>query len=102
MYLIQTLTTMKTQDSYVSRNHFNEEIFDLIEEYLENSDSFTDEVLAVHKKSKELQLISPNKINEDWDTYPISKFIRKEADGIGLETDVDATLDLADSYFFLR
>ena len=93
---------MKKQESYVSRNLFNEEIFDLIEEYLGNSDSYSNEVLAVHKKSKDLQLISPKEIDENWDTYPISKFIRKDEEGIGLEPDVDATLDLADSYFFVR
>ena len=93
---------MKTQDNYVLRNLFNEEIFDLIEEYLENTEAYTDEILAVHKKSKKLQLISANEIDNNWDTYPISKFIRNNEDEKELEPDVDATLDLADSYFFVR
>jgi hypothetical protein len=93
---------MKTQDNYIARNLFNEVVFALISEYLENEDAFTDEVVAVNLNTKELQLISPKMLEAGWESYPVSQFIRKNEDGSGLEPDVDATLDLADNYFFPR
>ena len=93
---------MDKPNSYIERNLFNEGICDLIEEYLDNVESYTDEVLAVQIKTKELQLISKNELDQKWDIYPIKRFLRKNEDGSGMEVDIDATLDLADSYFFLR
>ena len=93
---------MKIPDSYIDRNQFNEGICDLIEEYLENADAYNDEVIAVQKTTKELQLISANEVDNNWDTYPILSFLREREDGTGKEVDIDATLDLADTYYFLR
>ena len=93
---------MNKPDSYIDRNLFNERICVLIEEYLENEDAYSNEVLAVQKKTKELQLISEKELNQQWDIYPLKRFLRKKEDGSGMEVDIDATLDLADSYFFLR
>jgi len=93
---------MNKPDSYIDRNLFNEGIFDLIEEYLVNSEAYKDEVLAVQKKTKEFLLVSENELDQQWDIYPITRFLRKNEDESGMEVDIDATLDLADSYFFLR
>jgi hypothetical protein len=93
---------MDKPDSYIDRNLFNEGICGLIDEYLDNVEAYTNEVLAVQKKTKKLQLASENELNQEWDIYPIKRFLRKNEEGSGLEVDIDATLDLADSYFFLR
>jgi len=93
---------MNKPDSYIDRNLFNEGICDLIEVYLDNVEAYTDEVLAVQKKTKEFQLVSENELDQQWDIYPLKRFLRKKEDGSGMEVDIDATLDLADSYFFLR
>ena len=47
---------MKKSDSYIDRNLFNEEICDLVEEYLSNKDAYTDEVVAIQKKQKKFNL----------------------------------------------
>jgi len=93
---------MKTSDSFVTRNLFNEEVFGLVKEYLENDEAYTDEGVAVNIKTKEIKLISPKQLDINWEFYPIGQFIRKNEEGTDLEPDVDATLDLADKYFFLR
>jgi hypothetical protein len=93
---------MKKSDSYIDRNLFNEEICDLIQEYLVNIDAYTDEVVAIQKKTKEIQFISERKLNQNWEVYPINKFFRRNVDDTSFEVDIDATLDLADSYFFLH
>jgi len=93
---------MNKPDSYIDRNLFNERICDLIEEYLDNVEAYTDEVLAVQKTTKELHLLSETVLDQQWNIYPIKKFLRKSEDGSEMEVDIDATLDLADSYFFLR
>ena len=93
---------MNKPDSYIDRNLFNEGICDLIEEYLKNTEAYSNEVVAVQKETKEIRLIYENELDQQWDIYPIESFIRKNEDGTGMEVDIDATLDLADSYFFLR
>ena len=93
---------MKKSDSYIDRNLFNEEICDLVEEYLSNKDTYTDEVVAIQKMTKEIQLISERKLNHNWEVYPINKFLRRNVNDTSFEVDIDATLDLADSYFFLH
>jgi len=93
---------MDKPDSYIDRNLFNEGICDLIEEYLKNTEAYSNEVVAVQKETKEIRLIYENELDQQWDIYPIESFIRKNEDGTGMEVDIDATLDLADSYFFLR
>lgn len=93
---------MDKPDNYIERNFFNEELCDLIEEYLENTETYSNEVVAVQKETKKIQVISENELDQKWDVYPIDRFIRKVEDVSGLEVDIDATLDLADSYFFVR
>ena len=91
---------MNITDSYIDRNLFNQKLFDLIEDYLDNPDEYANEVIAVNSRSKEIQLNSPENLDSNWETYPITQFIHNDENG--LEPDVDATLDLADSYFFLK
>ena len=93
---------MEKLDSYIDRNLFNQKVVDLIVENLDNSEALTDEVVAVHKITKELKMISISTIGSDWDTYPILSFIRVNEFGTGKEVDIDATLDLTDTYYFLR
>ena len=80
----------------------NEEICDLVEEYLSNKDAYTDEVVAIQKKTKEIQFLSERELNQNWEVYPINKFLCRNVDDTSFELDIDATLDLADSYFFLH
>jgi hypothetical protein len=93
---------MKKSDSYLDRNLFNEEICDLVEEYLSNKDAYTDEVVAIQKKTKKIKFLSERELNQNWEVYPINKFLRRNVDDTSFELDIDATLDLADSYFFFH
>ena len=90
-------------DSYIERDRFNEKIFDLVNEYLNNFEAYPDNViLAIQNKTNDLQIISPDEIGNDWDIYNITSLIRENDLRTGKEVDIDATYDLANKYFFVR
>ena len=94
---------MADYSSHVDRDLFDQAIYDIVNDYLENNDSYPEEiVLAVRSETKELQLCTKEEVNEDWDTYPITSLIRDNEDGTKKEVDIDETYELASSYFFVR
>jgi hypothetical protein len=94
---------MSDYSSYIERDQFNEKICELVDEYIDNALLYpVDSVLAIQSVTYELKLCSATEINESWDTYDISSLIRDNEEGKGRETDIDATNDIANSYFFVR
>lgn len=94
---------MSDYSTYTERDTFNDALCALVEEYLQNQDAYpTDTVLAVNAKSMAIEIGSQANFAAGWETYPIHSLIRNNEDNSGKEADIDATLDLASSYFFVR
>jgi len=94
---------MNDYSSYVERDNFNEKIYELISDYIENSEAYPqDTVLAIESGSNELKLSSMDEVGTSWDVYQIETLIRTNESGTGKEVDIDASFDIASSYFFVR
>ena len=94
---------MSDYSSYTERDAFNEALCNLVEEYLQEKDArSTDTVLAVNKKTKKIQLGTKIEFAAGWETYPIGNLIRDNEDNSGTEADIDATFEIASSFFFVR
>ena len=93
---------MKT-DSYIARNLFDAKIVDLVNDYIENSDVYPqDSCIAVQKKSLEIEIFTPAEAYPKWETYPIALYLRQNENKDGIEVDIDAILDMAERYYFVR
>jgi hypothetical protein len=94
---------MSDYSSYTERDAFNEALCNLVEEYLQDKDVYSeDTVLAIKSKTMEIELGSQTDFIKGWETYPIQSLIRNNEDNSGIEVDIDATHELASSYFFVR
>jgi hypothetical protein len=93
---------MSDYSNYAKRDAYNEAIFNKINEYLEEKDIYSaNAVLAINKKSKEIEYGEPAKYGDKWDIYNIEKLIRN-GENRELEPDVDETFELASKYYFVR
>ena len=94
---------MSDYSSYTERDAFNEALCNLVEEYLQDKDAYSeDTVLAINSKTMEIELGTPADTLAGWETYSIQSLIRNNEDNLGKEADIDATHELASSYFFIR
>ncbi len=94
---------MSDYSTYTERDSFNDALCALVEDYLQNQDAYpSDTVLAVNAKSLAIELSSKTSFVTGWETYPIQSLIRTNEDNSGREADIDATYELASSYFFVR
>ena len=94
---------MSDYSNYTERDAFNEALCNLVEEYLQDKDVYSeDTVLAIKNKTMEIELGSQTNFITGWETYPIQSLIRNSEDNSGKEADIDATHELASSYFFVR
>jgi len=94
---------MSDLSSYTERDAFNEALCNLVEEYLQEKDARpTDTVVAVNSKTKKIELGTKTEFTAGWETYPIENLIRNNEDNSGEEADIDATFDIASSFFFVR
>jgi FKBP-type peptidyl-prolyl cis-trans isomerase (trigger factor) len=94
---------MSDYSSFTERDAFNEAICNLVEEYLQEKDARpTDTVLAVNSKTKKIELGIKTEFTTGWETYPIENLIRNNEDNSGQEVDIDATFEIASSFFFVR
>jgi hypothetical protein len=94
---------MSDYSSYTERDTFNEALCNLVEEYLQDKDTYPDDtVLAVNSKTMEIELGTQADFVTDWETYSIQSLIRNNEDNSGKEADIDAAHELASSYFFVR
>jgi len=93
---------MSDYSSPAERDIFNEKIYELINDYIEDSEAYTpDMVLAIQSSSNELKMCSMYEIEVGWDVYEIESLIRVDESGTGKEVDIDATFDIASRYFFV-
>lgn len=94
---------MSDFSSYTKRDAFNEALCNLVEEYIQDSDAYpADMALAINTKTMEIELGSKTSFAAGWETYPIQSLIRNNEDNSEKEADIDATHELASSYFFVR
>ncbi len=94
---------MSDYSSYTERDNFNEALCNLVEEYLQEKDArTTDTVLAVNAKTKKIELGTKTEFAAGWETYPIGNLIRENEDNSGTEADIDATFEIASSFYFVR
>ena len=94
---------MSDYSSYTKRDAFNEALCNLVEEYLQEKDArTTDTVLAVNAKTKKIELGTKTEFAAGWETYPIGNLIRENEDNSGTEADIDATFEIASSFYFVR
>jgi FKBP-type peptidyl-prolyl cis-trans isomerase (trigger factor) len=94
---------MSDYSNYTERGAFNEALCNLVEEYLQEKDARpTDTVLAVNSKTKKIELGTKTEFTAGWETYPIEKLIRDNEDNSCKEVDIDATFDIASSFYFVR
>jgi len=93
---------MGNYSSYTERDAFNEVLFNAIGDYLKEKNSYSaNAVLAINKKSKDIEYGEPADFDAKWDIYSLEKFIRT-GDNNEPEPDVDETFELASQYYFVR
>lgn len=100
---------MSDYSTVQERDAFDERIFETIQEYLEDKDSYLkdgiteNEIgLSINPKTLDLELSNKGNNPEKSDFFPIEKLIRPNENKDGFEPDCDATYDLASSYYFIR
>jgi len=94
---------MSDYSSYIERDTFNESLYNLVEEYLQDKDAYpTDTLLAINNSTMEINLGIQADFLVGWETYPIQSLIRNNEDNSGKEVDIDATHEIASSHFFVR
>jgi hypothetical protein len=94
---------MSDLSSYTKRDAFNEILFSVIDEYLQEKDAHeTNVVLGINRKTKATKLGAKTDFTDSWELYPIDKLIRISDDNETEEVDVDATFDIASSFYFVR
>jgi len=94
---------MSDYSSYTERDAFNEALCNLVEEFLQDKDAYpADTVLAIKEKTMEIELGAQTDFVKGWKTYSIQNLIRDNEDNSGQEADIDATHELASSFFFVR
>ncbi len=88
--------------SVQDRNDFNEKIFEIIQEYLNNTDSYQKEVgISIEPRTLALDLCTKDDCTPNLDWYDINNLITEDEDG-NMEPDCDATYDLASSDCFIE
>lgn len=81
---------------------FDQRIWDVVREYIENQDSYaSDAVLAIDSKNHTVYVESTKNITDGTEQYQLATLIRQDEQG-HTEPDCDATNDIACKYFFVR
>lgn len=85
------------------RNAFDQAIYDLVNEYLQDSSFYPDNAyFAINIASKEIQIGALQEFDTNWKTYSIEKLLRDNEEKKAKEVDIDVTFDIASEYFFVR
>lgn len=93
---------MKSINSIQELRAFDQEIWDKVQEYINDSEDYSDDVvLAINDKNYEVVIDSAKNLSDDYKQYDLSSLIRADEHGL-MEPDCDATNDLANKYFFVR
>jgi hypothetical protein len=94
---------MSDISTYTKRDAFNEILYSLVEEYLNEKDAHPAEtVLAINRKTKATKLGTKTEFTAGWELFPIDKLIRKNDEDETEEVDIDATFEIASSIYFVR
>ena len=94
---------MTDYSNYIERDAFNEALYNLVEEYLQNKDAYpTDTMLAISSSTMEIKLGIQIDFIIGWETYSIQSLLRNNEDNSGIEVDIDATHEIASSHFFVK
>lgn len=94
---------MADLSTYNKRDAFNETLYSVVEEYLNERDAHPAEtVLAINRKTKATKLGTKTEFNAGWELFPIDKLIRTNEDDEIEEVDIDATFDIASSFYYVR
>ena len=101
---------MKEYSTFQERNEFEEQLFEVIQEYLGNKESYISETgtetgnpgLCINPKNMEVTIDVIGNLSDGCDFYSLEQFMRPTDDNSGMEPDCDATHELASSYCFIR
>lgn len=94
--------TMTQFSNSQERDAFAEDVFELIQENLNDGSSEINSYLCVNPKTLEIAIFKLDEKPKRWDSYQIEKLIRPNENKSGYEPDCDATHELASSYCFVR
>ncbi len=93
---------MKNINSIQELRAFDQEIWDKVQEYINDYEDYDDDVvLAINDKNYEVVIDSAKNLSDDYVQYDLSELIRHDEQGF-IEPDCDATNELANKYFFVR
>jgi hypothetical protein len=94
---------MSDLSTYTKRDAFNETLYCVVEEYLNEKDTHpAEKVLAINRKTKATKMGTKTEFTPGWELYPIDKLIRINDENETVEVDIDATFDIASSFYFVR
>lgn len=93
---------MKEYSTAQERDAFDERIFEIVQECIEDGNSESNFGLSINPQTLELALVSPENNPEGCDFHQIDGLIRPNEKNTGNEPDCDATYELASSYCFVR
>ena len=94
---------MTYYSSSKERNAFDQNIYDLVNDYLQDSSFYPDNAyFAIKTASKEIEIGALQDFDVNWITYPIEELLRENDDNTNKEVDIDVTFDIASEYFFIR
>lgn len=89
------------QDRIQDLKRFEEQIFDVLQEYIDNKEDYpNDAVLIVRNSNHEVSIDSQDEFPK-CTTYEIENYLRSDDAG-DIEPDIDAVNELASKYFFVR
>lgn len=93
---------MKNINSIQELRAFDQEIWDKVQEYINDYEDYDDDVvLAINDKNYEVVIDSAKNLSDDYVQYDLSELIRHDEQGF-IEPDCDAINELANKYFFVR
>lgn len=78
---------MKEYSTVQERDAFNERIFEIVQEYLEDGILESNFGLSINPQTLELAIVSPENNPEGWDFHPIDGLIRLNKNNTGNEPD---------------
>jgi hypothetical protein len=93
---------MKEYSTVQERDAFDERIFEIVQEYLEDGNNESNMGLSINPQTLEFVLVSRENNSEKWDFHPIDGLIRLNENNTGNEPDCDATYELASTYCFVK
>lgn len=94
---------MSDLSTYTKRDAFNEALFNVVEEYLNEKNAHsTETVLAINRKTKATKLGLKSEFTPGWELYPIGNLVRLSEDDETEEVDIDVTFEIASSFYFVR